>query len=170
MNTSTKKILETVSIKTLHAHGFSKSSNHANILLADIASRYLANLAQTVANYAEHAGRHTISPADAVQAIDDLGTSVDELRDYCATECRDMARYATHSNNLHDLRGAFPRFLIATHLLILSHQLNSPSGSVTMTMISSPSCGVPCQSLYRQKTRRVKMRLRSICHLSTPQT
>nr|VWO95850.1 Sensor protein zRas [Ganoderma boninense] len=104
MDTSAKKILEAVSIKTLHAHGFSKSSTHANTLLADIASRYLANLVQTVANHAEHAGRHIISPRDALQAIDDLGTSVDELKGYCATESRDIGRYASHSNTLHDFR------------------------------------------------------------------
>ncbi|EJF60090.1 hypothetical protein DICSQDRAFT_137672 [Dichomitus squalens LYAD-421 SS1] len=104
MDASAKKILETVATKTLHAHGFSKSSTHANLVLADVTSRYLAFLAQTVAKYAEHAGRHHISVCDAVEAIDELGTSVDELKDYCATEGKDMARYATHSaKRLEDL-------------------------------------------------------------------
>ena len=100
MDTSAKKILETVATKTLHAHGFSKASTHANLVLTDITSRYLALLAQTVAKYAEHAGRHCISIGDAVEAIDELGTGVDELKDYCATEGRDMARYATHSSKI----------------------------------------------------------------------
>ena len=168
MDTSAKKILETVSIKTLHAYGFSKSSNHANILLADIASRYLANLAQTAAKYAEHAGRHTISVRDAVQAMDELGFSVDELKDYCATECRDMARYATHSNNLHDFRGASCPLLISTPFLTLRRQLNSLLGSPTTTMTSSLLCGVPYRSPGLQKMKKVKTRSGSTPHPSTP--
>ncbi|KAH9922342.1 uncharacterized protein BXZ73DRAFT_51359 [Epithele typhae] len=97
MDTSAKKILETATIKTLHAHGFARSSTQANFVLADLLSRYLANLSATVAKYAEHAGRRSIVARDAIEAFGELGTNMDELREYCAVEGRDMARYAIHS-------------------------------------------------------------------------
>ncbi|KAI0744680.1 hypothetical protein C8Q76DRAFT_700708 [Earliella scabrosa] len=97
MDTSAKKILENVAIKTLHAQGFSRTSVQTNAVLTDLLSRYLQTVAATAAKYAEHAGRRRIMVRDAVEAFDELGTSVDELKDYCATEGRDMARYATQT-------------------------------------------------------------------------
>ena len=41
MDNGAKKILETVAIKTLHAHNFSRSSTQANQVLTDLLSRYL---------------------------------------------------------------------------------------------------------------------------------
>ncbi|KAI0668824.1 hypothetical protein C8Q78DRAFT_1155167 [Trametes maxima] len=98
MDSGAKKILESVSIKTLHAHNFSRSSTQANQVLTDLLSRYLALFASTCAKYAEHAGRLRLTMNDAVHAMDELGTSVEELSEYCATEGRDMARYAIHSS------------------------------------------------------------------------
>ncbi|KAM5544020.1 hypothetical protein V8D89_002639 [Ganoderma adspersum] len=63
----------------------SQSPDHANVLLADIASHYLANLAQTVANYPKHAGHHTMSAGDTIRP----GIWA--------------VHYATHSNNLHGI-------------------------------------------------------------------
>ncbi|KAI0651254.1 hypothetical protein C8Q79DRAFT_1059599 [Trametes meyenii] len=97
MDSGAKKILESASIKTLHAHNFSRSSTQANQVLTDLLSRYLALFASTCAKYAEHAGRLRLTINDAVHAMDELGTSVEELSEYCATEGRDMARYAVHS-------------------------------------------------------------------------
>ena len=110
METGAKKILETTTIKTLHAHGFAKSSTQANLVLADVLSRYLTHLSTTAAKYAEHAGRRTLTARDVVEAFGELGTSVEELKEYCAAEARDMARYAVHSakrvEDLADMRGA----------------------------------------------------------------
>ncbi|KAI0776783.1 hypothetical protein BD413DRAFT_522614 [Trametes elegans] len=104
MDNGAKKILETVTIKTLHAHNFSRSSTQANQVLTDLLSRYLTLFASTCAKYAQHAGRLRLSPDDAVHAIEELGTSVEELSEYCATEGREMARYAVHSTKrLEDL-------------------------------------------------------------------
>ena len=48
---------------------------------------------------------------DAVQAFGELGTSVDELKDYCTTESRDMARYSVSSakrvEDLTDFKGTY---------------------------------------------------------------
>ena len=110
MDSGAKKILESVSLKVLHAHGFSKASTQANLVFADLLSRYLSIAAATVGQYAEHAGRRRIVPQDAVNAFDDLGTSVEELQEYCEVNARDMARYAVHSSkrleDLNEFRGA----------------------------------------------------------------
>ncbi|RPD60727.1 hypothetical protein L227DRAFT_547024 [Lentinus tigrinus ALCF2SS1-6] len=98
MDSGAKKILESVTLKVLHAHGFSKASTQANLVFADLLSRYLSIAAATVGQYAEHAGRRRIVPQDAVNAFGDMGTSVEELQDYCEVNGRDMARYAVHSS------------------------------------------------------------------------
>ncbi|KAI0830195.1 hypothetical protein BC628DRAFT_1313812 [Trametes gibbosa] len=97
MDSGSKKILESVTIKTLHAHNFSRSSAQANQVLTDLLSRYLALFASTCAKYAEHAGRLRLTMNDATHAMDELGTSVEELSEYCATEGRELARYAVQS-------------------------------------------------------------------------
>ncbi|KAI9061247.1 hypothetical protein FKP32DRAFT_1631421 [Trametes sanguinea] len=104
MDSGAKKILESVTIKTLHAHNFSRSSTQANQVLTELLSRYLVLFASTCAKYAEHAGRLRLSVHDAVHAMDELGTSVEELSEYCTTEAKEMARYAVHSSKrLEDL-------------------------------------------------------------------
>ncbi|KAI0632902.1 hypothetical protein C8Q77DRAFT_1120425 [Trametes polyzona] len=104
MDSGTKKILESVTIKTLHAHNFSRSSTQANQVLTDLLSRYLTLFASTCAKYAEHAGRLRLTVGDATHAMEELGTSVEELSEYCATEGREMARYAVQSSKrLEDL-------------------------------------------------------------------
>lgn len=115
MDTSAKKILENVTIKTLHAQGFSRTSTQTNAVLTDVLSRYLQIVAATAAKYADHAGRRRVMVKDAVEAFDELGTSVDELKDYCATEGKDMTRYAEHGlkrvEDLNDFKGASHPFL-----------------------------------------------------------
>ena len=74
METGAKKILETTTIKTLHAHGFAKSSTQANLVLADVLSRYLTQLSTTAAKYAEHVGRRTPTARGVVEAFEELGT------------------------------------------------------------------------------------------------
>ena len=111
MDSGAKKILESVTIKTLHAHNFSRSSTQANQVLTELLSRYLTLFASTCAKYAEHAGRLRLSVKDAVHAMDELGTSVEELSEYCATEGKEMARYAVQSTkrieDLNEFRGMY---------------------------------------------------------------
>ncbi|KAH9846579.1 hypothetical protein C2E23DRAFT_852238 [Lenzites betulinus] len=108
MDSGSKKILESVTIKTLHAHNFSRSSTQANQVLTDLLSRYLTLFASTCAKYAEHAGRLRVTINDATHAMDELGTSVEELSEYCATEGKEMARYGVQSTkrieDLNDLK------------------------------------------------------------------
>lgn len=111
MDVGAKKILETVTVETLHAHHFSRASTQATLVLTDLLARYLTVLSSTCAQYAEHAGRLRITPQDAFNALDELGLGVDELREYCATEAREMSRYAVHTRgraeDLNDFKGQY---------------------------------------------------------------
>ncbi|KAI5119342.1 hypothetical protein M0805_004019 [Coniferiporia weirii] len=94
MDNGATGLLESVTHKTLHAQNFSRASSQASHVLTDLLSRYISLLATTCAQYAEHAGRGSVSVHDAVLAFDELGVSVDELTDYAEGEGRELARYA----------------------------------------------------------------------------
>ncbi|KAI9455404.1 hypothetical protein F5148DRAFT_984747 [Russula earlei] len=96
MDASAHKLLETVVLKTLHAHSFTRSSSQASLTLSDLLSRYLVLLATTCSQYAQHAGRLNITVKDAMCALDELGVSMDELHEYCGTEGDELARYSGH--------------------------------------------------------------------------
>ncbi|EAU87618.2 hypothetical protein CC1G_09715 [Coprinopsis cinerea okayama7 len=97
MDANTHRLLESVTHRTLHAHAFSRASSQATLVLTDLLSRYLTLLTSSCARYAQHAGRHQLSIYDALQAIDELGTSVDELSEFGSTEGKEMNRYAVQS-------------------------------------------------------------------------
>lgn len=97
MDAGAHKLLESAVQRTLHAHAFSRSSSQASAVLTDLLSRYLSLLASTCAKYAQHAGRRGLTIRDAAGAFEDLGVSVDELSEYCATEGRELNRYALYS-------------------------------------------------------------------------
>lgn len=97
MESGAFKILESAAHRTLHAHAFSRSSSQASLLLTDLLSRYLTLLTSTCARYAEHGGRTTMNVRDAVAAFEELGVSLHELNDYCATEGKELNRYALYS-------------------------------------------------------------------------
>src|ERR1700722_18648066 len=109
MDNATHKLLESVTQKTLHAHGFSRSSSQASLALTDLLSRYLTLLALTCAKYAQHSGRPGISTWDALRALDELGYDVEELREYCSSEGNELQRYAIHTarrfEDLKELKG-----------------------------------------------------------------
>ena len=88
MDAGAKKLLETVTIDTLHANNFSRASTQATQVLTDLLSRYLSLLSATCAKYAEHAGRLRLNAKDAAAALGELGVSVEELSEYCALEGR----------------------------------------------------------------------------------
>jgi histone H3/H4 len=96
MDAGAHKLLETVVLKTLHAHSFTRSSSQASLALTDLLSRYLVLLATTCSQYAQHAGRLNITVRDAMCALDELGVSMDELHEYCGTEGDELARYSGH--------------------------------------------------------------------------
>ncbi|KAF8990254.1 hypothetical protein BDQ17DRAFT_1372146 [Cyathus striatus] len=97
MDSGTQKLLESVTLKTLHVHSFSRSSTQASLVLTDLLSRYISLLSSTCAKYAQHSGRTSLTIHDAVVALDELGVNLEELSEYCATEGRELNRYALHS-------------------------------------------------------------------------
>ncbi|KAL1687418.1 hypothetical protein GGG16DRAFT_116995 [Schizophyllum commune] len=92
MDGATQKLVESTVHRVLHANSFSRASSNATHILADIFARYYLVLAQTCAQYAQHAGRSSINVHDALHAIEDLGFSLEELQDYVQGEAVDMAR------------------------------------------------------------------------------
>lgn len=108
-----KKLLETVTIKTLHAHNFSRASGQATNTVTDLLSRFLTVLTGTCARYAEHAGRTHLTAKDAICALGDLGVDVEELSEYCASEGRDLSRFAVHTGrrteDLNEFKGRYNR-------------------------------------------------------------
>ncbi|KAH9996137.1 hypothetical protein BJV74DRAFT_769319 [Russula compacta] len=96
MDAGAHKLLETVILKTLHAHSFTRSSSQASLALTDLLSRYLVLLATTCSQYAQHAGRLNLTVRDAMCVLDELGVSMDELHEYCGTEGDELARYSGH--------------------------------------------------------------------------
>ncbi|THH03167.1 hypothetical protein EW145_g6474 [Phellinidium pouzarii] len=97
MDAGMNGLLDSVTHKTLHAQNFSRASSQASHVLTDLLSRYMSLLATTCSQYAEHAGRASVSVHDAVLALDELGVSVDELTDYAEGEGRELTRYASNT-------------------------------------------------------------------------
>ncbi|GAW04099.1 hypothetical protein LENED_005867 [Lentinula edodes] len=94
MDGGAQKLLESVTIRTLHAQNFSRSSTQASLVLTDLLARYLTLLTSACAKYAEHAGRTRITAKDAVTALEELGVSVEELHEFGSTEGVELNRYA----------------------------------------------------------------------------
>ena len=108
MDAGAHKLLESATQRTLHAHSFSRSSSQASSVLTDLLSRYLTLLTSSCAKYAQHAGRTGLTVRDAIGVLDELGVSVEELSEYCATEGKDLNRYALYSarrvEDLHEFK------------------------------------------------------------------
>jgi hypothetical protein len=106
-------VLESATHRTLHAQGFSRSSTQASLVLTDLFSRYLTLLSSTCAKYTAHAGRTRLTARDALAALDELGVGMDELTEYCASEGREMRRFALHTvrrvEDLNELKGQLAR-------------------------------------------------------------
>ncbi|KAI0314003.1 hypothetical protein OF83DRAFT_1064528 [Amylostereum chailletii] len=120
MDAGASKLLESVTLKTLHAHNFARSSTQASMVLTDLLSRYLTLLSTTCAQYAQHAGRTNLTVRDAFSAFDELGVSLEELREYCEVEGSELARYAGHSTkrveDLNDFKGQLGRATCAAYV------------------------------------------------------
>lgn len=111
MDSGAYRLLESATQRTLHAHAFSRSSSQASSVLTDLLSRYLALLTSTCAKYSQHAGRTGLTVRDAIGALNELGVDIDELSDYCATEGKELNRYALYSTrraeDLHEFSCTF---------------------------------------------------------------
>ncbi|KAF9029534.1 hypothetical protein BDZ89DRAFT_1065316 [Hymenopellis radicata] len=98
MDNASQKLLESATHRTLHATGFARSSSQASLVLTDLLSRYLTLLTSTCAKYAQHGGRTRLSSRDAISALDEMGVSLDELKDFGLTEGLELNRYAIKSS------------------------------------------------------------------------
>jgi histone H3/H4 len=126
------KLLESATQRTLHAHNFARTSSHASVVLTDLLGRYLHLLASTCAKHAAHAGRTDLVPADAFDALKDAGVDLGDLASFCATEAREMSRYAAHTarraEDLVEVRSQSPMrtFVCPCTLMLRHHSPQTP--------------------------------------------
>ncbi|KAF7320990.1 BTP domain-containing protein [Mycena chlorophos] len=101
------KMLESATHRTVHATGFSRTSSHASAVLTDLLARYISLASSTSAKFAQHSGRTTVTFNDALEALDEMGFSLDDLIVYMR-EGKELARYALYSGRrveeLHEFR------------------------------------------------------------------
>jgi Wiskott-Aldrich syndrome protein len=113
MDTAATKLLESATIKTLHAHNFSRSSTQSTLVLTDLLARYFALLSESSAKYAHHAGRTSLTAHDALAALEELGVGIEELAEYGSIEAKELNRYAQHSvrrtEDLNEFKGVLSR-------------------------------------------------------------
>ena len=100
MDSAANALLESVTQKTLFAHNFNRASTQASHVLTDLLSRYVSLLTSTCVRYAEHAGRTSVVIPDALLALDEIGVSVEELKDFAQGEGREalFEGYATQTS------------------------------------------------------------------------
>ena len=141
MDSNAFKLLESVTLKTLHAHSFSRSSTQASLVLTDLLSRYIALLSTTCAQYAQHAGRTNLTARDAIRALDELGIDVEELNEYCSHEGEELARYAGHSTkrleDLNDFKGQSSRAACTAFIDIIALVLSFASTRASSARINT---------------------------------
>lgn len=106
---ATAVVVDSVVMKILHAHSFSRTSAQALSVLSSLLTRYLVLLASACGQFSELAGRPRPSAHDLVACLEELGTNLDELGEYCSTEGVELSRYASSSakrlDDLADFRG-----------------------------------------------------------------
>jgi Wiskott-Aldrich syndrome protein len=69
-------------LKVLHSHGITKSSSVSINVLTDVLDKYLKSLLGSCQEYANHAGRTSLKVNDVIHSLDEMGTTLDDLRDY----------------------------------------------------------------------------------------
>ncbi|KAG9011425.1 hypothetical protein FRB94_008496 [Tulasnella sp. JGI-2019a] len=96
MDASIRQHLHAVTIRTLHANQFNRTSSNAAHTLTDILQRYITLLALTSKQYAEHSGRDGagVNVHDIVAAMAELGVGVDELMEFAGGEGGEMQKYS----------------------------------------------------------------------------
>jgi histone H3/H4 len=120
-------VLESAVHRTLHAHGFSRSSTQASLVMTDLLSRYMTLLSSTCAKYAQHAGRTSPTAFDAIDALDELGVDLDELGQYCVSEARELGHYALFTaRRVEDLNEIKCQFRVRA-CAVCSYVLASPT-------------------------------------------
>ena len=102
-------------VRVLYSQGFTKSSTHTVAVLTDILDRYLKLLVASCADCAHHAGRPSVNAYDTLLAMEEMGTTLDDLRDYCDAEAKDTQKYTAtlpkSAQELTDLTGMSNNFI-----------------------------------------------------------
>jgi len=105
-------ILDSVILKILHAHSFSRTSSQASGVLSNLVSRYLVLLSSVSGGYAELAGRSKVNIWDVLSSLGELGVTLEELDEYAASEGKELGRYASSStrrlDDILEFRSNFP--------------------------------------------------------------
>lgn len=83
--------ISTFILSILHSAGFSKSSSQAVELLTEVFERYLLLLGSTSKHHANHVGRRIGGPWDVELALNDLGSSTEDIRHWFDEEGGDVA-------------------------------------------------------------------------------
>ncbi|KAG6372637.1 hypothetical protein JVT61DRAFT_7389 [Boletus reticuloceps] len=104
---ATAVVVDSVVMKILHAHSFARTSSQAMSVLSNLLTRYLVLLASACGQFSELAGRSSLTIHDFVACLDELGTNLDELSEYCGTEGVELSRYASSSAKRLDDLGDF---------------------------------------------------------------
>jgi len=102
-------------VRMLYSQGFTKSSTHTVAVLTDLLDRYLKLLVTSCTDYAHHAGRPSFNAYDTLLAMEEMGTTLDDMRDYCDAEARDTQKYTAtlpkSAQELADLKGISKHFI-----------------------------------------------------------
>jgi histone H3/H4 len=113
-------VLDSVILKVLHAHNFSRTSSQASVVLTNLVSRYLVLLSSVSGSYAELAGRSKVNMWDVLSSLGDLGMTLEELDEYSSSEGKELGRYASSStrrlDDLLEFRSNFPDYPVHRRL------------------------------------------------------
>jgi histone H3/H4 len=164
MDSGTHKLLESATHRTLHANNFSRSSSQASLVLTDLLSRYLSLLSTTCTKYAQHAGRNGLTAWDAFCALEELGVSMEELKEYCATEGSELGRYTVRSvrrvEDLNELKGQLGRASPTSRFHFSLFQHTFPTDSDKIVTIQFPFITGLLQRYRRRRVTRESMKMR----------
>lgn len=126
--------LDTAILHLLSSAGFVRSSSNATHVLTEVLQRYFRLLAAHSAAYAEHAGRTEIAPLDLLRTLEEVGTSVEEVKQWAvegdgkevAWAPKDSSGAEVLGQNGKDLRRECFRATCgprASRMILLNHRL-----------------------------------------------
>jgi histone H3/H4 len=81
-------------LKILHSHGITKASSISLQVFASLLDKYLKSTVESCQEYANHAGRTSLSVDDVLESLEEMGTVLDDLKDYLEVECGVASRNA----------------------------------------------------------------------------
>ncbi|KAG8760541.1 hypothetical protein FRC14_002782 [Serendipita sp. 396] len=73
-------------LKILHSQGITKASATSLHVLSSVLDKYLQSLLVSCQEYANHAGRCSLHVYDVLGSLEEMGTVLDDLKDYAETE------------------------------------------------------------------------------------